>query len=165
MPASPREHHHRLPRESYRGQVNVAFTLCVAKRAPLFVDDDVVTEFVSLLRAAAEKHACLVPIYCFMPDHLHVLLSGQHEFSDAWTALALFKQRTGFWLGRHRPAIRWQKDFYDHLIRRNEDLGAQARYIAANPVRRGLAKDWRQYPLTGAIGIDLATVISSTITL
>jgi putative transposase len=162
---SPHEQHHRLPRESYRGQVTVAFTGCVAGQTPLFVAGDVVAVFVSLLKAAAEKHACGVSIYCFMPDHVHLLLSGQHEFSDAWSALTLFKQRTGFWLGRHCPGIRWQKDFYDHIIRRTEDLGAQVRYIAGNPVRRGLVKDWREYPFTGAIGVDLNALISSTITL
>ena len=135
---STREKRHRLPRDSYRGQVNAAFTLCVAKRAPLFIDRETVAAFISLLGAAAEKHACVVSIYCFMPDHVHVVLGGRHESSDAWAAMALFKQRAGFWLGRHRPGIRWQKDFYDHVIRRDEDLGAQVRYIAGTP----FAKTW-----------------------
>jgi putative transposase len=124
-----------------------------------------VAAFTSLLGAAAEKHACVVSIYCFMPDHVHVLLGGRQESSDAWAAIALFKQRAGVWLGRHRPGIRWQKDFYDHVIRRDEDLGAQVRYIAGNPVRKGLVKDWREYPFTGAIGIDLNAIIGSAITL
>ncbi len=161
----PREKRHRLPRDSYRGQINVVFTLCVAKRASLFVDGEVVAAFISLLGAAAEKHACVVSIYCFMPDHVHVLVGGRYESSDTWAAIALFKQRTGFWLGRHRPGIGWQKDFYDHIIRRDEDLGAPVRYIAGNPVRKGLVKDWREYPFTGAIGVSLDTIISSTITL
>jgi len=162
---SPHEKRHRLPRESYRGQITVAFTLCLTKRTPLFVDREIVAALVSLLGAAAENHACLVSIYCFMPDHVHALLTGQQEASDAWAAITLFKQRAGFWLGQHRPGIGWQKDFYDHIIRQDEDLGAQARYIAGNPVRKGLVKDWREYPFTGAIGIDLQTIINSTITL
>jgi putative transposase len=114
---------------------------------------------------AVEKHACVASIYCFMPDHVHIMLSGRDESSDAWAAVTLFKQQTGFWLGQHRPGVRWQKDFHDHVIRRNDDLGAQLRYIAGNPVRKGLVKDWREYSFTGAIGADLAAIVSSTITL
>ena len=52
------------------------------------------------------------------------------------------------------------QDFYDHIIRADEDLGAQIRYVADNPVRRGLVKSWQEYPFTGALGIDLATVMA-----
>jgi REP element-mobilizing transposase RayT len=76
--------------------VNVAFTLCVARKAELFTDGKIVSAFVLLLAASAKKHRCVVPIYCFMPDHVHLLLSGQSKSSDAWAAVALFKQRTGF---------------------------------------------------------------------
>ena len=100
-----------------------------------------------------------------MPDHVHLLVSGQSESSDAWAAVALFKQRTGFWLGKHRQGVCWQKDFFDHIIRRDEDLGAQVRYIAGNPVRKGLVRDWREYPFTGFIEVDLDDAVGSTITL
>jgi putative transposase len=161
----PREKHHRLPRESYRGQVNVAFTLCVGNRTPLFAESDVVSVFVSILRDAVEKHGCVVPVYCFMPDHVHLLLSGEKESSDTWGAARTFKQKTGFWLGHHRSGVVWQKDFYDHILRRDEDLGAQVRYIAGNPVRKGLIRDWREYPFTGAIGVELSATVSGAITL
>jgi REP-associated tyrosine transposase len=160
-----REKRHRLPREHYRGQVNVALTLCVASKAGLFADSEVLSAFVSLLTASAKKHDCVVLIYCFMPDHVHLLLSGQSESSDTWAAVVRFKQQTGFWLGRHRQDVCWQKDFFDHIIRRDEDLGAQVRYIAGNPVRKNLVRDWRGYPFTGSVGADLNAIVSSTITL
>jgi putative transposase len=161
----PREKIHRLPRESYRGEVTVAFTACVTGDDRLFTDSRVVGAFVELLRLACRDHRCCVLIYCFMPDHVHVMLSGQDNSADTWQTMVEFKQRSGWWLRQHRPGAHWQKDFYDHIVRREQDLGAQARYIAANPVRNGLAADWRQYPHTGAIGIELETVISGAITL
>ena len=141
------------------------FTACVAEGYRLFADAGVVGEFIGILRAVVEKNHCTVPIYCFMPDHLHVMLDGQSAVSDAWQAMVEFKQRTGWWLKQHRPAIQWQKDFYDHVLRDNEDLGAQVRYIAGNPVGKGLVQDWRQYPHTGAIGYDWEGVIRGMITL
>jgi|SRR5580704_13145805 putative transposase len=160
-----REKRHRLPREHYRGDVNVAFTLCTARKVELFTDGEVVSVFVAILTKSVKKHGCIVPIYCFMPDHVHLLVSGQGESSDAWAAVVLFKQETGFWLGQHRQEIRWQKDFFDHVLRSDEDLGTQVRYIAGNPVRKNLVKDWREYPFTRAVEVQLNVTIGSAIIL
>lgn len=160
-----RQKSHRLPRESYQGEVTVAFTACIADTQPLFKDATVVNAFVALLSTAAEKNHCIVPVYCFMPGHLHLILQGAVSSADVWRAMVDFKQQSGFWLRQHFPNVHWQKDFYDHIIRANEDLGAQVRYVASNPVRKGLAQDWEAYPFTGAIGIDLKGVIEGVITL
>jgi hypothetical protein len=80
-----------------------------------------------------------------------------------WRSIVDFKQQTGLWLSRHATA-RWQKDFFDHIIHADEDLAAQIRYVANNPVRKGLASDWRSYPFTGAIGCDLYAVIDRATT-
>jgi hypothetical protein len=100
-----------------------------------------------------------------MPDHAHVILQGQDDSADAWQTMVDFKQLTGFWLGRNRSQDAWQKNFYDHIIRINEDLGAQIRYIANNPVRWELVKIWSDYPFTGAIGLDLLEVMIDASTL
>jgi REP element-mobilizing transposase RayT len=39
----------------------------------------------------------------------------------------------------------WQRGFYDHILRAEEGLPEVARYILANPVRAGLAQDFRTY--------------------
>jgi putative transposase len=165
MKKPPRERPHRLPSGLYRGEQTVAFTCCVEGAQPLFRDDCVVAAFLPMLRTAAEQNGCRVLIYCFMPDHLHVLLDGQTGTADPLRAMREFKQRAGWWLRQNKPDCRWQKDFYDHIVRRDEDLGAQVRYIAGNPVRRELVSDWRQWPHTGAMGIELEAVIDGAITL
>jgi REP element-mobilizing transposase RayT len=95
-----------------------------------------------------------------MPDHLHVVLQGREPSSDLRKAMTLFKQVTGYWLARHVPAIRWQKDFFDHVFRDDNELERQLRYIAENPVRRGLVADWREYGFTGSDAYDLGTLLS-----
>ena len=40
----------------------------------------------------------------------------------------------------------WQKGYYDHLIRNEEDLIASARYIIANPLRAKLIANVADYP-------------------
>ena len=115
--------------------------------------------FVELLSKVLAKFDCSAPIYCFMPDHFHGIFQGETDRADTWAAMAAFKQRTGFWLRRHRPHRRWQKDFWDHLLRCDEDLAAQVRYIADNPVRKGLVDSWDEYPFTGSIGHDLKVTL------
>jgi len=97
-----------------------------------------------------------------MPDHLHLLLRGTSVPADAWAAMASFKQRSGFWIAATRPALRWQKDYWDHVVRRDEDLRALIRYGANNPVRRGLAAKGDGYPFTGAIGHDVHELVEGT---
>jgi REP element-mobilizing transposase RayT len=89
-----------------------------------------------------------------MPDHLHVILSGGSNDADTWRAMVSFKQQTGFWLARNRPAIGWQPNFYDHVIRSDENLDVQARYILDNPVRARLVADWTAYPWNGGDMVD-----------
>ena len=152
LPVRPpvREHTHRLAKNLYTGETIVAITACLAARNTLFSDLPVAEGFAGDLRIAATRHHCVVIVYCFMPDHLHVVLQGAAPEADVWRAMILFKQRTGYWLKRNRPGVRWQNDFYDRIVRRDENLADHIWYVVNNPVRAGLVEDWRQYPCVGS---------------
>ncbi len=94
-----------------------------------------------------------------MLDHVHFILSGIKDDANLWGAVVRFKQKTGFYLKRRNGLFQWQKDFYDHIIRQNENLITQVRYILDNPVRKGLVNNWNDYPLKGSIGIRLEEVL------
>ncbi len=142
-----------MPRHHYQGQVSVTFTANIKTRQEIFTESGIVSTFVDHLGTAAKKNHCIVPIYCFMPDHLHVILQGQTDKADTWQAMVDFKQLTGYWFYKSETGHRWQKDFYDKIIRSNVMFKAQLRYIANNPVRKDLAKSWNEYPFTGAIDV------------
>jgi putative transposase len=150
---SIREKPHRLPREQYQGQVTVAFALRLKQTKPFFVQPGLVGIFVKHLRTASI--GCEVStIYCFMPEHLHTISIGHHNDSDALRSIETFKHSTGWWLKNNRPETKWQKSSYDRIARAGEGVHL-ADYLINNPVRRGLVSDWRDYPFTGAIGLDL----------
>jgi hypothetical protein len=46
--------------------------------------------------------------------------------------------------------IKWQKDYYDHILRKKENLNIHIKYILNNPVRAGLVDYWKQYPYKGS---------------
>jgi REP element-mobilizing transposase RayT len=87
-----------------------------------------------------------------MPDHLHWIVSGNGPESDLLAMVTVFKQKTAFRVRRMEKPFGWQKDFYDHIIRANEDYGAQVRYLLRNPVRKGLCEHWEQWPHKGVLG-------------
>jgi len=153
-----REKHHRLPRDEYRGSISAGFTFCLEDPRPFFITASVVDVFISHLRRASST--CGVNcVYCFMPEHVHTVAMGRADDSDALRSMELFKQYSGWWLKINRPEVGWQKGFYDRIVRSDKKLAAFVRYTVNNPVRRGLVSDWRDYPFTGAIGLDLEELL------
>ena len=151
-----------LHAESYQGKIGVAFTACVARRIRLFEDPLAVQGVADLLRRTAALYSLSIPIYCFMPDHLHVVFLGERPDSDTWKAMVSFKQHSGYWVRLNHPGVQWQKGFFDHILRSKETLASQVRYIAENPVRKGLVTAWDAYPSTGSFGFDLRAVVEGT---
>ncbi len=93
--------------------------------------------------------------YCIMPDHLHILLSlteGYKKSLQTW--VAAFKRYTTKAIFRtYKVKPLWQKNFYEHVVRKEESLIRIAEYIANNPVRKGLAPEWEKYEYSKVIDI------------
>jgi putative transposase len=159
-----REKSHRLPPESYRGLVKAAFTICTAKRLEHFNCGAIVAIAIHALEEAFIQHGGHAAVYLFMPDHVHLIVSGKDTQSDLLALVERFKQKTTFRVRRAGGDFAWQKDFYDHIIRASEDYGVQVRYLLRNPVRRGLCAHWEHWPNKGVLGQtweDLAVNIGS----
>lgn len=109
---STREKKHRLADDCYQGRILISFTLCIKNREHLFNNFEVVNIFIDFLRDAAEKFYCSIPAYCFMPDHLHIIVEGTKEQINLLKFLHHFKQKTGFWMSQKQPGVSWQKDFF-----------------------------------------------------
>lgn len=145
----------RLQPEAYIGQVQIACTICVQDRSKAFTDPQLVDRFVQLLGRALDENDSIASIYCFMPDHLHLLVSGASEGANPKAAVDKFKLLSGLWITGRKMPWRWQAGYRDHVIRISEDWRNQAAYVYMNPVRAGLVDDPARYPFTGAIGCDL----------
>jgi putative transposase len=67
------------------------------------------------------KEECLdIPAYCFMPDHLHLLISGVRETSDCLAFINGFKQRSGYTFKHSTGKKLWQHKPHDHILRPND---------------------------------------------
>ena len=76
-----------------------------------------------------------------MPDHLHALIS----FPPSGKPVKLIVRKWKEWTAK-TVGINWQRDFFEHRLRREESRREKADYILQNPVRKKLAaraEDWR----------------------
>jgi len=118
------------------------------------VTDDVVARVLDILEDTAEQDGFLVWAYCFMPDHLHLLVEGRDSNANMRHFVRLFKQRTGYWFKSTHGAQLWTRNYYEHVLRNDEATRAVARYIFQNPVRKGTVKDWNSYPYSGSFELE-----------
>lgn len=85
-----------------------------------------------------------------MPDHVHFLIEGQSESSNAEAMIERGKQLSGYWFRKTYAERLWQKSSWDRALRNDEDTLNVIRYIAANPVRAGLVSKPSEHPFTGS---------------
>jgi REP-associated tyrosine transposase len=86
-----------------------------------------------------QQHHWHVFLILLMPDHFHMLVSfaASTKIRDL---IARWKRYTSTHAG-----IIWQRDFFDHRLRRDESFREKSDYILRNPVRAGLIEhedDW-----------------------
>jgi putative transposase len=134
----------------YKGTHRYSLTICAHDRRSVFVDAAVVDAVLQQILRTAAARSFAVLAYCFMPDHLHLLVEGLSDDADLQKFMKSWKQATGFAYSKSHAGERlWQVGFFDHVLRAEESLDRQARYILANPVRAGLARAVDEYPFAG----------------
>jgi putative transposase len=103
-----------------------------------------------ILRAATEKQFEIIA-YCFMPDHLHLVVEGMADGSDLKAFAKLAKQYSGYYYARtHGGGKLWQRYGHDRIVRDEADLRDRVRYVANNPVAAGLVDKAEDYPFLGS---------------
>ncbi len=144
----------RLPRlrdEFYRGLAAVHWTFGIEDRATGWLSETFHSRFREILTHACARYDCACPVYCLMPDHMHVLLIGTQNDTDARLATIFLRKH----LTPSLVPARFQKQAYDHVLREEErkrDAFARTcHYILENPVRAGLCPSSAEYRFSGAM--------------
>ena len=140
----------RAPGFSYCGLHRYFLTLCTDGRRRIFRSALVVEGVRLHLQHAAATEGFAIIAYCFMPDHLHLLVEGLKESSDLRRFVSSFKQRSGSAYRRGTGQCLWQPGYYDHVLRDEQSMQATAGYTLQNPVRAGLVARMEQYPHMGS---------------
>jgi putative transposase len=147
----------------YRGCYRYFVTICTDRKKNIFVkNNQLIEKMIEFLDQTAKRQFFTVWVYCFMPDHLHILVEGINAYSDLKKFMKDFKQRTGYWYKHEESSTRnklWQPGYYEHVLRKEEDTNELLRYILNNPVRKGLVANYLDYRYSGSLAIDIKEIL------
>ena len=111
------------------------------------------------IKQVQSEYPFVIDAWVLMPDHMHcmwTLPAGDADFSKRWGLIkaGFSKQINAFSNGpvirsasreKHRESTLWQRRFWEHRIRNQEDFNRHIDYIHWNPMKHGLverAMDW-----------------------
>ncbi|WP_158969508.1 transposase [Paraglaciecola sp. L3A3] len=99
------------------------------------------------------QHHCTWLTWVLMPDHFHGLLRLGNKGSNLSKVVGALKGVSGFRVNKKisRNGKVWQSSFYDRALRDEDDRKTIARYIVANPLRKGLVKHLNDYPFWNSV--------------
>jgi putative transposase len=145
----------RLPAEFYRGRAAVHWSMTLEDRKTGWLIPIFYYKFRELLTHAAFRYSFYCPIYCLMPDHIHMLWLGLSDHADQLLAARYLRAQLNRVLEKLGAQLQLQG--YDHVLREDERQGeafeAVVEYIARNPERAGLVPvdGFRTYQYTGCL--------------
>ncbi|UEM22010.1 transposase [Skermanella mucosa] len=134
------------------------FTVVTRGRHPVFCADPQVNILREVFREVRSERPFSIDAIVVLPEHIHALWKlpeGDTDYSTRWQMIkARFSRRDG--------GTAWQKRFWEHRIRDDEDHARHIDYIHWNPVRHGLVTapgEWpwssfRKYQQRGYYGHD-----------
>ncbi|TKJ40063.1 hypothetical protein CEE37_10015 [candidate division LCP-89 bacterium B3_LCP] len=145
----------RLERDAYSESNNpCSITICTQNRRRIFNDKSFATYCIELIKELSIKRSFRLFAYCFMPDHIHLLLQGNGTYSII-DLIREFKSKSTIQSREFGLSGKiYQTSFYDHFLRKDEDIEKHTRYILENPVRKGIVKSMAEYSFSGSEVFD-----------
>ncbi len=138
---------HFAPVRRHNEPVVLHVTVCVAGRAPVLANENAQRALVAAWRQA---DLWRTGEYVIMPDHVHLFCSPGREEGYA------VRRWVGYWkrvAGKFDEALqgKFQEDCWDTQMRDLAHYEEKLAYVQENPVRKGLANNWRAWPFRGQV--------------
>ena len=136
------------------------FTVVTHERKRILTDATSRSYLRHAFRDVRARHPFEIVAMVLLPDHLHSvwkLPPGDSDFSTRWSQIKqIFTHRylcaggqeaivSSSRSGRRERSI-WQRRFWEHTCRDEDDLKRCIDYLHWNPVKHGLARSVRDYP-------------------
>jgi hypothetical protein len=141
----------RLPREYYQADAVVFWTLTVFDKAKGWLTSQFHQRFRELMLHAAAREGLACPVYCLMPDHLHLVWMGLRRDSDQINGMAFLRT----YLEPELAPAKFQPQPQDEVLRdeqrKRNAFSKVCFYIIANPVRAELMGESEVWPYTGCV--------------
>jgi putative transposase len=136
------------------------FTVVTYRRQHLFQHEMARLALNRAIAKTQQNYPFTIEAWVLLPEHLHciwTLPDGDHDFSIRWNLIkSLFSKsvKSSFhradWMSdskqKHRETTIWQRRFWEHQIRDEEDYNNHFDYIHYNPVKHGWVKELKNWP-------------------
>jgi REP element-mobilizing transposase RayT len=145
----------RLPGFDYASTGAYFVTVCTEHRKPIFEIPEISKLLVEVWETLPGRFSSVtLDEFIVMPDHIHGILwldgtvknaPTLSRVVDAYKSLTTvawlnYNKARSIWCSKHL----WQRGYYDHVIRNDQDLELTREYIRNNPLR--LKEIWRDDP-------------------
>lgn len=134
------------------------FTVVTYRRHPIFVEEAAINLLMKCFEIVINQYSFTIDALVILPDHLHciwTLPDNDFDFSTRWKRI----KASFTWnysgpraeditesMRKKREVGIWQRRFWEHRIRNQEDFNRHCDYIHYNPVKHGLVSlpaEWR----------------------
>ena len=136
------------------------FTVVTFRRRNILTNDDCRAWLRNAVINTRENYPFTIDAWVLLPEHLHCILTlpeNDHDFSVRWncikkrfTTLAKHKYHKPEWLNaskqKHREGTIWQRCFWEHQLRDDNDYQRHVDYIHYNPVKHDFVKNVSDWP-------------------
>jgi putative transposase len=126
------------------------FTVVTHERRAVLTNPDVLERLRTAFRHVQTTRPFTIDAIVILPDHLHCLWqmpTDNHDFSTRWRIIKHYVS-TGInaSLNVRKEKLFWQRRFWEHLIRDEEDWRRHMDYIHYNPVKHGYVTQVSDWP-------------------
>ncbi len=140
-------------RRLYSPGARYFFTVVTELRKPLLIEN--IDRLREAFRMCRERHPFKIEAIVILPDHIHTvwqLPEGDEDFSKRWMVIKRYFSSAFPQAKVSRSKIKkrekgiWQRRFWEHQIRDENDWRQHVDYIHFNPVKHGFVnhpQDWQ----------------------
>ncbi len=135
------------------------FTVVTFNRQPILCDEPVRKALRQAIQCTRKKLPFIIDGWCLLPDHLHCIWTLPHNDADFGARWGMIKRYVSKHCGsdpqykqvlpsskqKRGESALWQRRFWEHQIRDENDYEQHMAYIHFNPVKHGYAQaavDW-----------------------
>lgn len=138
------------------------FTVVTHRRRYLFDQPQAREILREVIQRVRQSHPFVIDGWVLLYEHMHciwTLPAGDDDFSRRWSliksgfsknagALYRLSESPGDSRAKRRETDIWQRRFWEHRIRDDDDYRAHMDYLHFNPVKHGLVKRVRDWPFS-----------------
>jgi putative transposase len=154
-----------LTRMSYYRRANTPgasyfFTVVTYQRRHFLCDSDVRSALREAIQATRIQQPFRIDAWVLLPDHLHAIWTlppGDADFASRWGKIKRYvtlccgerlhqTERMSASRHKHRESTLWQRRYWEHQIRNEQDMAHHLDYLHFNPVKHGLTVQVADWP-------------------